>query len=569
MTRKRNGKTHPYVPELKEQLVKGEIDRREFLRTVTLLGMSAGAAYSFANMFTDSGPSLISSAEAATPKKGGIIRAAMQVQDMSDPAVYDWVEKSNVSRQMIEYLTITGADNVTRPLLAEKWVPSEDLKTWTFHLRKGVKFGNGDELTADDVIYNFKRWLDPKTGSSMVGMLNSMLDESEGKDKDGKPMKIKTMTPGAVEKVDKYTVRIHLNSPDLSIPEKLYHYPAAIVHRSFGDKGANITKTPELGTGPYTLAEYRVGEKAVLKRRGGGFKYWGDAPYLDEIHYIDTGQDSAAALAAVASDQVDTIYTLDLTLLGAAKNMPGIRVLETTTAQTGVMRIQGDKAPYDDIRVRQAMQLAADNQQMLDTAYQGRGQVAENHHVAKVQPDYAPLPIIKRDVAKAKKLLADAGHGGGLNIECNVGNTNGQWETDQVIVLKQNLAEAGINLKVNVMPAAQYWEVWDKAQFSLTVWTHRPLGTMLLGVAYRTGVPWNEAKYTSKEFDDLLTQAESTVDMNARHKIMEKVEKRLQDDAIMIQPYFRSVMTVSNEKVKNLDVHPTNYHQWHKVWIDS
>jgi peptide/nickel transport system substrate-binding protein len=569
MTCKRNGKPHPYVPELKEQLLKGEIDRREFLRTVTLLGMSAGAAYSFANMFTETGPGLISSAAAATPKKGGVIRAAMQVQDMSDPAIYDWVEKSNVSRQMVEYLTITGADNVTRPLLAEKWVPSADLKTWTFHLRKGVKFGNGDELTADDVIYNFNRWLDPKTGSSMVGMLNSMLDESEGKDKDGKPMKIKTMTPGAVEKVDKYTVRIHLNSPDLSIPEKLYHYPAAIVHRSFGDKGANIAKTPDLGTGPYTLAEYKVGEKAILKRRGGGFKYWGEAPYLDEIHYIDTGQDAAAALAAVASDQVDTIYTLDLTLLGAAQNMPGIRVLETTTAQTGVMRIQGDKAPYDDIRVRQAMQLAADNDKMLQTAYQGRGQVAENHHVAKVQPDYAPLPIIKRDVAKAKQLLADAGHGGGLDIECNVGNTNGQWETDQVIVLKQNLAEAGINLKVNVMPASQYWEVWDKAQFSLTVWTHRPLGTMLLGVAYRTGVPWNEANYASKEFDDLLTQAESTVDMDARHKIMAKVEKRLQDDSIMIQPYFRSVMTAASNKVQNLNVHPTNYHQWHKVWIDS
>jgi peptide/nickel transport system substrate-binding protein len=219
--------------------------------------------------------------------------------------------------------------------------------------------------------------------------------------------------------------------------------------------------------------------------------------------------------------------------------------------------------------VRQAMQLAADNEQMLKTAHQGRGMVAENHHVCGCQPDYAPLPKIKRNVGKAKQLLADAGHGGGLDITCNVGNTNGQWETDQVIVLKQNLAEAGINVNVNVMPAAQYWDVWDKADFSLTVWTHRPLGTMLLGVAYRTGVPWNEAKYSSKEFDDLLTQAESTVDINKRHKIMAKVEKRLQDDAIMIQPYFRSVMTAASDKVQNLGIHPTNYHQWNKVWIDS
>lgn len=569
MEHEKSGRVHPRIPDLKNKFLKGELDRREFLRTTTLLGLGATAAYSFVNTFSTDGPSLISSAEAATPKKGGTIRCAMQVQDMSDPAIYDWVEKSNVSRQMAEYLTITGADNVTRPYLAEKWVPSDDLKTWTFHLRKGVMFGNGDELTADDVIFNIKRWLDPNTGSSMVGMLNTMLKEVDGKDKDGKPVKVKRMIEGSVEKVDKYTIRIHLSSPDLSIPEKMYHYPAAIVHRSFDEKGANIAKNPDLGTGPYTLTEYRVGEKAVLKRRGGGFKYWGEDPLLDEIHYIDTGQDAAAGLAALASGQVDTMYVLDLTLLGAAEAMPGIKVHEVTTAQTGVMRIHSDEAPYDDIRVRQAMQLAADNEQMLNTAHQGRGQVAENHHVCACQPDYAPLPKIKRNVGKAKQLLADAGHGGGLDITCNVGNTNGQWETDQVIVLKQNLAEAGINLNVNVMPAAQYWEVWTKAPFSLTVWTHRPLGTMLLGVAYRTGVPWNEANYSSKEFDDLLTLAESTVDMNERHKIMAKVEKRLQDDAIMIQPYFRSVMTAASDKVKGLGIHPTNYHQWNKVWIDS
>jgi len=569
MDHEKQGRVHPRVADIKNQFVKGQLDRREFLRTTTLLGLSAAAAYTFADTFSNELPSLISSAEAATPKKGGIIRCAMQIQEMTDPASYDWVPKSNVSRQICEYLTITGADNVTRPYLAEKWVPSDDLKTWTFHLRKGVKFGNGDELTADDVIYNIKRWLDPNTGSSMVGMLNSMLDATDGKDKDGKAIKIKRIRADAVEKVDKYTVRIHLKSPDLSIPEKMYHYPAGIVHRSFDEKGADISKNPDLGTGPYTLSEFKVGEKAILKRRGGGFKYWGDDPYLDEIHYIDTGTDSSAALAALASDQVDTMYILDLALTSAAQSMPGVTVHEVTTAQTPVMRMQGDKPPYNDIRVRQAIQLAADNGQMLKTAYQDRGQIAENHHVCSCQPDYAPLPKIKRNVGKAKQLLADAGHASGLNIECNVGNTDGTWEQDSVVILKQNLAEAGVNLKVNVMPSAQYWEVWDKAQFSLTVWTHRPLATMLLGVAYRTGVPWNEANYSSKEFDDLLTQAESTVDINKRRKIMAKVEKRLQDDAIMVQPYFRSMMTAASNKVKNIEMHPTSYHQWNKIWIDS
>ncbi len=567
MDHEKNGYEHAAIPELKNQLLTGKVGRREFLRTTTLLGLSVTAAYSFANLLD--GPGIIKSAHAATPKKGGTIRCAMQVQEMTDPASYDWVPKSNVGRQICEYLTITGPDNVTRPYLVEKWVPSDDLKTWTFHLRKGVKFGNGDEFVADDVIFNINRWLDPNVGSSMVGMLNSMLKEVDSKDKDGKPIKVKRMIEGAVEKVDKHTVRIHLTSPDLSIPEKMYHYPAAIVHRSFVEKGADLSKNPELGTGPYTLAEFKVGEKAILKRRGGGFKYWGDDPYLDEIHYIDTGSDSSAALAALASDQVDTMYILDLALAGAAQSMSGIKVHEVTTAQTPVMRMQSDKAPYNDIRVRQAIQLAADNGQMLKTAYQGRGQIGENFHVCACQPDYAPLPKVKRNVGKAKQLLADAGHGGGLDITCNVGNTDGTFEQDTVVILKQNLAEVGVNLNVNVMPSAQYWEVWDKAPFSLTVWTHRPLGTMLLSVAYRTGVPWNEAKYSSKEFDDLLTQAESTVDINERRKIMAKVEKRLQDDAVMVQPYFRSMLTAASDKVKNFGMHPTSYHQWNKVWIDS
>jgi len=550
---------HPEVANLKEQLDKGLVDRREFIKTVTFLGVSAATAYAMA------GTEFVS--EASAGKKGGTIRMAMVVQDMADPHTYSWVEKSNVCRQMCEYLTITGPDNVTRPMLAESWKPSDDLKKWIINIRKGVKFGNGDELTADDIVWNVTRWLDPATGSSILGLLNSMVDTKDGKDKDGKAIKIKSMTPGAIKKIDKYTVEFNLNSPDLALPEKLYHYPAMILHHSFAEKGSDITKNPDLGTGPYTLAEFKLGEKAVLKRRN--MKYWGDEPYLAEIQYFDTGADKSAAMAALASGQVDAIYDLPLDAIEVASAVPGVVVHEATTAQTGVIRMHVDAKPFDDIRVRKAIQLASDNAQNLATAHRGRGQVAENHHVCKCQPDYAKLPVVKRNIAEAKKLLAEAGHGGGLSVTCNVGNTNGTWETDSLVVLKQNLADVGIDLTVNVMPAAQYWEVWAKAPFSITVWTHRPLATMLLGLAYRSGVPWNETNYNSKEFDDLLTVAESTVDINERRKVMAKVEKRLQDDAIMVQPFFRSVMLAASDKVKDIKMHPTNYHQWNKVWMDS
>ena len=101
----------------------------------------------------------------------------MPLPEISDPATYDWIVKSNVSRHVVEYLTITGADNVTRPYLAERWEPSDDLRTWTFHLRRGVKWHNGDDFTVEDVEFNFRRWLDPRTGSSNQALFAGMLEE--------------------------------------------------------------------------------------------------------------------------------------------------------------------------------------------------------------------------------------------------------------------------------------------------------------------------------------------------------------------------------------------------------
>ena len=296
---------HAGIGDLVAQLRGGRIGRREFLRTVALLGMSSAAAYALASGIV--GERLVDPAGAATGtpgKGGGTLRVSMPLPEISDPATYDWVVKSNVSRHVVEYLTITGADNVTRPYLAEAWEPSDDLKTWVFHLRRGVKWHNGDDFTVEDVAFNFRRWLDPRTGSSNQALFAGMLTEVRtGESKaDGTRKFAKSMRDGAFERVDDHTFRLHLSQPALAIPENLFNYPTAILHRSFEDAGRNLAKQP-IGTGPFTLTDFDVGEMAVLRQTEQ--PYWGGEILLDEIRYLDYGPASSTQLAAFASGQVD------------------------------------------------------------------------------------------------------------------------------------------------------------------------------------------------------------------------------------------------------------------------
>ncbi len=570
---------HPGVHQMVDQLKRGKCDRREFLRTVCLLGVSAPAAYAMAGRIL--GERLVDplAAQAAQgePRMGGILRVSMPVPEIDDPAIFDWVEKSNCTRHTVEYLTYTGPDNVTRPYLAERWEASDDLRTWTFYLRRGIRWHNGDEFNADDVVFNFTRWLDPKTGSSNLGLFSAMTEEYDTGEKnaDGSPKMGRRMIPGAVEKVDDYTVRLHLSSPVLSIPENLYNYPTAIVHRDFEKNGADIRKWP-VGTGPYTIAEYAVGEKCILKRVDQ--PYWGrdlDDPiiggpiYLDEIHYYDHGAASAAQLAAFASGQVDMTYEVGKDSLQMAESIPGGIVYEAQTAQTAVLRMQVDKKPFDDWRVRRAIQICCDASVYPDLVYFGRGMAGEHHHVAPIHPEYFKLPELKQNHEEARRLLAEAGYPDGLEVTIDCGNTNGPWQQQVCEVFREQLAPAGIRLNINLMPAAQYWEIWDKTPFGITAWTHRPLGTMVLSLGYRCGVPWNESRYCNPEFDAALDAAEATLDVEERRRLMEKVESILQHDAVIVQPLWTPKFFVASEKVKNLKAHPTQYHQFHRVWIEA
>ncbi len=548
-----DSREHPSIPTLKRQLAEGQIDRREFLRYATLLGLSAPAAYAAVRAIT--GERLVGEARAqGTPPKGGTLRLGMRCQDVKDPHTFSWVQRSNTVRQVCDYLTTTGTDNITRPSLCEKWEASPDLKTWTLRLRKDVKWHSGRQFTADDVAWNIKRVLDPKTGSSVLGLMKGfILDEFETGEKDdkGNPKKsTRLWDANAVQKVDDFTVKLNGKTPQIAVPEWLFHYPFLIL-----DPAENGEfKVGSNGTGAFTLVENQLERKQVLKAQK---SYWGGGPYLDTIEFIDLGDDSAAEIAALAGKQVDGLYEAAITQLDALKKLTHVQLYQVTTAQTAVARVHPVK-PFDDKRVRQALRLAVDTNAVLQVAHKGLGTVGEHHHVSPIHPEYAKLPAFQRDVAKAKKLLADAGYPNGIDTEISC-KPDPAWELLAVQALVEQWKEAGIRVKINNMPSTQFWDVWTKVPFGFTGWTHRPLGTMVLGLAYRTGVPWNEAKYSNKDFDSLLTTAEGTLDVPKRREIMAKLEAILQDDGPIVQPLWRSVFTYMDKRVQGFKMHPTQY----------
>ena len=263
---------HALVPTLKRQLAERQIGRREFVRYATLLGMAAPAAYAVASRIT--GEPLVSpvAAQGSLPK-GGTLRLAMRCQDLKGPHTYSWVESSNSARQVVDYLTVTGVDNITRPGLIEKWEPSPDLKTWTLRVRKSVKWHNGRQFTADDVVWNIKRVLDPKTGSSVLGLMKGFLledYETGEKDDKGNPKKSSRLwDANAIQKVDDFTVKLNGKTAQLAVPEQLFHYPFLIL-----DPAENGEfKVGSNGTGAFTLVENEVGRRQVLKARKQ--PYWG------------------------------------------------------------------------------------------------------------------------------------------------------------------------------------------------------------------------------------------------------------------------------------------------------
>jgi peptide/nickel transport system substrate-binding protein len=484
-------------------------------------------------------------------KRGGTWTSSMELQLIDHPARFSWVQQSNVARQIGEYLTLTGPDNITRPYLLDRWEASDDVQTWDLHLKQGITFNNGDELTAEDVMFTIGEWLNEDVGSSILGLLASVGSMQN------------------VEMVDDYHVRFHLDFPDISIPENLFHYPAIILHRDF--EGDYIRQP--VGTGAFTLEEYAEGERAVLKRRE---DYWqigedGDPlPYLDELIYVSTDKD--AGVAALQSGQVDTMYNPRPSDFQALQGVSDLTIRPASTAQALVGRMRVDLEPWDDVRVRNALKMCQDRAKILQLAFFGEGDLSLDAHVAPVHPSYCEKPIPEYDPDGARALLEEyaAEKGIDLPLQVTLATKNNQNEPEIAQALKELAEPAGFVITLDITNPDGYWDRWTEVDLGITSWTHRPLATMVLPLAYTEESigAWNETRWFDDEFDEVLREAQATLDVEARRSQMCKIEDIMQERGPIFNSFWKSVWNITRNEFQNVDAHPTDYDLLYNVWKD-
>jgi len=458
------------------------------------LGLSAvlsacGGAAAPAQRFDLDGP----------PTEGGSLRVGFVgggASDTLDGAIA--TNLGDIARAVTMYNTLLYFDDdyVLQPMLATSVTPNADATVWRAALRDDVLFSDGRPMTAEDVIASFERIIDPEDPKSGAASLAHLQE---------------------VARIDEATVEFRLATSDTALDETLGQYTSIIVPSDF-DPSAPV------GTGAFMLESFTAAQSTVLRRNP---HYWGEeGPYLDEVSLLNFN-DTDALINALLSNQVDAVAQIPSALTEVIASDERIRILDSETGMYLPFTMRVDRAPFDDERVRRAFRLAADRQGMIEQVLSGKG-TPGNDMFAVFDPAYPrQLPQRVQDLAEAKRLLAEAGHPDGIEVELVTAPIQaGVVEAAQVFA--EQVAEAGITVTIHRMDLTAYWTDYLQYDFSQSFWYTRNFLAQS-NAAVMPGAPFNETHWEDEEFTDLVERARVEVDAEARGELIASAQEILYD----------------------------------------
>lgn len=431
---------------------------------------------------------------------------------------------SDVYHARMVYEPFVAADSAMQPLpwLAESWESNDAATEWTFHVRQGVTFHDGSPLTADDVVYTFRRLLDPAIGSPAASELGAI-------------------KPEAFQAADAATVKVTLDSPIVELPSILATKHGMVVKN--GASSEDIQFHPN-GTGPFTLAELTLGQLQTNFTRNAS--YWREGLPKSECLTVSALTEPLSRVAALQSGEADIVLVVDPATISTLQADPDITLTKAPGGTAVTMGMFIDVPPFDDVRVRQAMKLVIDRQAIVDTALLGFGIPGNDNPIMPISPDAYRTDVMQRDVAKAKQLLADAGHPDGITVELHAADLM-PGTMAMVQAYQQMASEAGITVNIVNEPPGEYWDnVWLKLPFAVSNWGMRTTPAAL-SVAYRKAAPWNETHFFRDDYDALLDQAATTLDADARRKLYQEAQRLIAEEGGVIIPMFANIVAATRK----------------------
>ena len=417
-----------------------------------------------------------------------------------------------------------------RPELASSWEVSKDGLTWTFHLVKGVTFHDGRPFTSKDVVYTFKRLIDPATGSPAASTL-PFLD------------------PNGIKAVDDSTVTFTTKSPIATLPELISVKYALIVPD--GSKTADL-KLHGIGTGPFMQQSFTPSEtKRVLVRNP---HYWKPGLPKAKCLEISVMTEEVPRTAALESGAVDLILVTSAASVPQLQADKNIKLVESPpgTFYTFTMRV--DAKPFTDNRVREALKLVIDRQAMVDTVMLGHAAPGNDNPIPPGWPAAYTHEAPKRDIAKAKELLAEAGYANGIDIDLNTAEGSpGMLKMAEAY--QQMAAEAGIRINIIQNPADSYWDtVWNKRDFFTTAWSSRTPAQALSFIFLKSS-QINESHWYRDDYDALLDKATRELDEAKRAELYNEAQKMITEQGGEIIPFFIKTVAAMHSTCSGYEPH--------------